>query len=198
MNTAKESISERQTELLVAAGKILSCSGVQALTTKNLAKEMNFSESAIYRHFKSKEDIVIALLSYLANNMEKRYQEIQEKNLAPKKHLVALFSNQFMFFKEHPHFVVAIFSEGLIDGNKRLLEAIKNIMSVTMRFVLPILKKGQQTGAFRDDLEAEDLIQIVMGTFRLQMFKWRMENFTYDIEKKGKKTINNLLKILEK
>ena len=59
-------ISDRQLEIIKAAGKILTTSGVSGLTIKNLAKEMKFSESAIYRHFTSKEEIIIALLEFLA------------------------------------------------------------------------------------------------------------------------------------
>ena len=65
-------ITPRQLEIIEAAGKILTASGVSGLTIKNLAKEMQFSESAIYRHFKSKEEIIIAMLNYLADNIDKR------------------------------------------------------------------------------------------------------------------------------
>jgi TetR/AcrR family fatty acid metabolism transcriptional regulator len=68
-----ETISDRQLEIIEAAGKILTASGVSGLTIKNLAKEMKFSESAIYRHFTSKEEIIIALLEYLAISMDERY-----------------------------------------------------------------------------------------------------------------------------
>ena len=43
-----ETISDRQLEIIEAAGKILTASGVSGLTIKNLAREMKFSESAIY------------------------------------------------------------------------------------------------------------------------------------------------------
>ena len=66
-------ISNRQLEIIAAAGKILTASGVSGLTIKNLAKEMKFSESAIYRHFASKEEIIIAMLEYLAQNIDERY-----------------------------------------------------------------------------------------------------------------------------
>jgi hypothetical protein len=39
-------ISDRQLEIIEAAGKILTASGVSGLTIKNLAMEMKFSESA--------------------------------------------------------------------------------------------------------------------------------------------------------
>jgi AcrR family transcriptional regulator len=51
-------LSERQLEIIEAAGKVITSSGVSGLTIKNLAKEMKFSESAIYRHFTSKEEII--------------------------------------------------------------------------------------------------------------------------------------------
>ena len=68
-----ETISDRQLEIIEAAGKILTAAGISGLTIKNLAKEMKFSESAIYRHFTSKEEIIIALLEYLAQSMDERY-----------------------------------------------------------------------------------------------------------------------------
>ena len=65
-------ITPRQLELIEAASRLLTTSGVNGLTIKNLAKEMNFSESAIYRHFSSKEDIILAMLDYLAENIDEQ------------------------------------------------------------------------------------------------------------------------------
>ena len=52
-------IKTRQLEIITAAGEILSESGISGLTTKKLAAKMGFAESALYRHFKSKENIII-------------------------------------------------------------------------------------------------------------------------------------------
>ncbi len=62
-------IKPRQLEIIEATGKILTQSGINGLTIKRLADEMNFSESAIYRHFESKEDIILTLLKYLTQNI---------------------------------------------------------------------------------------------------------------------------------
>ena len=72
----QEIISDRQIEIIEAAGKILTRSGISGLTIKNLAKEMQFSESAIYRHFTSKEEIIVAMLEYLAHDMDTRYMQV--------------------------------------------------------------------------------------------------------------------------
>ena len=91
-----ETISDRQLEIIEAAGKILTASGISGLTIKNLAKEMKFSESAIYRHFTSKEEIIIALLDYLAQSMDERYSNAIKSEHTPEEKFTLLFQNQFL------------------------------------------------------------------------------------------------------
>lgn len=63
-------ISDRQKEIIEVSSKILLEKGIKSLTTKTVAQEMNFSESAIYRHFKNKEEIIVTMLELLFQNME--------------------------------------------------------------------------------------------------------------------------------
>ena len=191
-------MKERQLEIIEAAGKILTSNGVKGLTIKNLAKEMQFSESAIYRHFTSKEAIIIAMLDYLAENMDHRLAKAVRPNDAPADKLKSLFQIRFDFFKKHPHFVVAVFSDGLMEESGRINEAIFRIMNVMKKHLLPIIKEGQQKKVFTNACSAEELIHIIMGTFRLQKFKWRIANFKFDLKKDGERKMKSLLTLIEK
>lgn len=189
-------ISERQLEIIEAAGKILTASGVSGLTIKNLAKEMKFSESAIYRHFKSKEDIIVAMLEYLAQMMEDRLTRVVQTNDSPKDKFRALFQSQFKFFSERPYFVVAVFSDGLMKGEGRINDAIFKIMAIKMRCLMPLIMEGQQKGVYTNAITGEELLHIVMGAFRLQMFKWRTAKFQFDIIRSGGNLIHSLLTVI--
>ena len=191
MNT---DISERQFEIIEAAGTILTTSGVGGLTIKNLAKEMKFSESAIYRHFTSKEEIIVALLEYLANSIDERFSAMSATDPAEK--FVQMFHEQFRFFKKHPHFVVAVFSDGLMEESKRINETFAKIMVVKMKHLKPVILKGQQKKIFTNAVSTEDLMHIVMGAFRLQMFKWRISNFQSDITRSGDHMIQSILALI--
>jgi TetR/AcrR family transcriptional regulator, fatty acid metabolism regulator protein len=190
-------ITDRQFEIIEAAGKILTTSGVSGLTIKNLAKEMNFSESAIYRHFTSKEEIIVAMLEYLAENMDERYTKALNKDEKPEEKFTTLFKNQFSFFKKNPHFVVAVFSDGLMEESKRINETILKIMQVKTKHLMPVIIEGQQKNIFTKAISTEELINIVLGTFRLQMFKWRISHFQFDIERIGNNTIQSVLKLIK-
>ena len=190
-------ISDRQLEIIEAAGKILTASGISGLTIKNLAKEMKFSESAIYRHFASKEEIIITLLEYLAQSMDERYSHAIKSELTPEEKFTTLFQNQFSFFNKNPHFVVAVFSDGLMEESQRINETISKIMSVKMKHLMPIISEGQQKNIFTNSITSEELIHIVMGTFRLQMYKWRVANFQFDIIRNGENMIQSILRLIK-
>lgn len=190
-------ITSRQFEIIEAAGKILTNSGVSGITIKNLAKEMKFSESAIYRHFTSKEEIIIAMLDYLANNIDDRLTEVISDHQTPEEKFTTLFQSQFTFFKLNPHFVVAVFSDGLLEESQRINETISKIMGVKMKHLMPIIKEGQQNDVFTKSITADELVHIVMGTFRLQMFKWRISNFQLDITLMGNTMLQSLLHLIK-
>jgi TetR/AcrR family transcriptional regulator, fatty acid metabolism regulator protein len=189
-------LSERQLEIVEAAGRILTSSGVSGLTIKNLAKEMKFSESAVYRHFTSKEEIIIAMLTFLAESIDQRLSNITGPS-DPKEKFKEIFKEQFRFFNLHPHFVVAVFSDGLMEETQRINDAILNLINVKMKHLMPVIMEGQLKGVFTNALNSEELTHIIMGAFKLQMFKWRISNFQFDIKQNGETMINSILTLIK-
>lgn len=190
-------ISERQREILESSSRILTTLGVSGLTIKNIAKEMGFSESALYKHFVSKEEIIVALLEYLAQNMNERYSSSIFDGQTTEEKFRTLFQSQFSFFQHNPHFVVAVFSDGLLEENKRINETIMKVISIKMKYLRPIIEEGQQNGVFINSISLDALLHIVIATFRHQMFKWRLANFQFDLQLSGEIIIQSLLTLIK-
>ena len=190
-------ITSRQLEIIESAGKALTVSGVSGLTIKNLAKEMQFSESAIYRHFTSKEEIIIALLEYLAEAMNDRLIKLIDPDNNPEEKFKSIFENLINFFVESPHFVVAVFSDGLIEENKRINQALLKLMNVIIKHLVPVIKEGQQERLFTNAVSTDELMHIVIGTFKLQMFKWRIADFQFDISRAGNNMVQSVLILIK-
>lgn len=189
-------MTTRQLEVIQAAAKILTQSGVSGLTIKNVAREMGFSESALYRHFKSKEHIILTMLHFVLQQVDSAFIFKLNSMFAPEEKLTALFKNQFSFFKKNQHLAVAIFSDGLLEESKRINEMLLTIISTRKKLLEPIIQEGQKRGVFRKDLSANELTHITMGAVRLLMYKWRIRQFQFDIEKQGAKLIGSILKLI--
>lgn len=190
-------IKPRQLEIITAAGKILTDSGVAGLTTKKLAAKMGFAESALYRHFKGKEEIILTMLQYLANDMENRLKSCLLETIEPEQQLKKVFNNQFDFFKKNPYFIVAIFSDGLLEESKAINSELMQIMAVKRKYLLQIIKKGQAEAVFINKLSADDMVHIIMGSFRLHMLQWRMAEFSFDVKVKGNKLMTSILALIK-
>lgn len=193
----KTVLTKRQVEIIQSAGKIMTAKGLSGLTIKNLANQMEFSESAIYRHFKSKEEIIITMLEYLADLMNSSFEKINNSNIEIEEKFKNIFRGQFEFFSDYPYYVSAIFPDALIDESHKINETIFKVMQTKIRHLMPVIEKGQQDGVFVDKVSSDQLIHITMGSFRLLMFKWRINKFQSNIIEEGGKMIVSLLLIIK-
>ena len=158
---------------------------------------MGFAESALYRHFKGKEEIILTMLQYLASDMENRLKSCLLETIEPEQQLKKVFNNQFDFFKKNPYFIVAIFSDGLLEESKAINSELMQIMAVKRKYLLQIIKKGQAEAVFINKLSADDMVHIIMGSFRLHMLQWRMAEFSFDVKVKGNKLMTSILALIK-
>jgi hypothetical protein len=56
--------------------------------------------------------------------------------------------------------------------------------------------QAQAEKIFTQKITAEEMLHIVMGTFRLQMFKWRLADFQFDIKRLGKNMTDTVLTLV--
>ncbi len=193
----QNAISSRQIEIIEASGKILMEKGIKGLTTKNLAAEMGFSESAIYRHFKNKEDIIIVLLDYLRENIKVRLENIVANENTSEENLKRIFASQFSFFKQNPHFVIAILSEGLFDETEKIQNMIMKLIDFKIKLLCQVVERDKQGKEFTQQIITSDLVHIMMGSFRLSMLKWKLSKFQFDIETEGNRAIMNTISLIK-
>ncbi len=189
--------SSRQIDIILAATRLIGSNGVQSLTTKNLAKEMNFSEPALYRHFKNKDEILKSVLIYYKANMKEALAPLLLRENSGLEKLISLFNFQFSHFHNNPTIVLVIFSETSFQHNKELSKAVLEIMSQKKALIQSFIEIGQKDGSIRSDVSPLQLATIIMGSMRLTILQWRLTSFSENLIKLGKslwKTIDVLIK----
>lgn len=171
--------------------------GLKALTTKNLALEMGFSESAIYRHFANKEDIIVSLFEFILANFKQRLDQILELNLSAIERLNQVFDSQCTFFSQNPHFAMAVLADDIYFEGDKVKSELLSIMAYKFNVVEIILQQGIKEGTIRNDIEIAELQHTVIGSFRLLLHKWRLKNFEFDLQLAGKKMMRTLSLLLQ-
>ena len=129
--------------------------------------------------------------------MEERLPPIAAMTeVAPSERLRLLFGNQIEYLAEHPHFLVAIFSDGLLTYSPAIKADMLRIMFLMRSTVLRIIEDGQKNKAFIAHIPAEELTHILMGSFRLLMLQWRIGDFKFDVKIAENQHIENLISLI--
>ena len=190
--------TNRQTEIIDESIKLIAKGGIQELTIKNIANSIGISEPAIYRHFNSKIDILLSILSFFESNAKNLFQKIHSKNISYIKKIESIFLAHYKAFAENPPLATVIFSEEMFINEKVLAEKIFSIMKLHKKEIFEIIKKGQKNGEIRNDIPSEQLSFVILGTLRLTVTRWRLSNFSFDIKKEGRKMWNAIKRLIAK
>lgn len=190
--------TERQIEIIEAATKRIDEYGIQDLTIKTLSSDLNLSEAALYRHFKSKNEILLGLLTYFIENMKERLEVIlSKKNSGPSELLKEIFESQLNTFVKEPSVVSVIFSESIFQFNKELSNTVSSMMQLMQNHIESIVKKGQANETFTKAVGVSTTATIIMGGMRITVLKWKLTGHKSDLIKDGSKVLNGILKMIE-
>ena len=191
--------TERQIEIMEAATIRIDKFGIQELTIKNLASDLNLSEAALYRHFNSKNEILLGLLTYFILEMNERLALIlRDKEKHPSELLKKIFMSQLNTFAQKPAIVGVIFSEGIFQFNKELSDKISTMMSLMQKNINALIVRGQNDGVYGKLLGADTITTIIMGSMRMVVLKWKLSGNKSNLINDGKNVLNGILKMLEK
>ena len=59
----------RQREIIIAARAVIFSRGIENLTVREIAKELNITNAALYKHFKSKNEIISLLIDDIEESL---------------------------------------------------------------------------------------------------------------------------------
>jgi TetR/AcrR family fatty acid metabolism transcriptional regulator len=189
-------LSNRQSEIIQIAIKLIGEGGIQALTIKNLSGEIGIAESAIYRHFKSKAEVLSTLLDYLKSIIISHYDNVYKLNLSSIERIKKMIIGQLKIFAENPPYAIVILSDGLYKNERGLHNKIFELMENAKSTYIKIIDEGKITGEIRKDVTSEQIAFIIMGSARLAINQWSLSDFSFDLQQRGNilfKTLKTLI-----
>jgi len=191
-------LTERQQQIIEESINIIDEKGIQGLTIKNLAKAIGITEPGIYRHFESKTEILLSILNNF-KEMAVMLSEMMETYEATAIEKISfMFSKMLELFSETPSMVSVIFSEEIFKNEEVLKNKIVEILNLHAQTLENIIAKGQSEKNIRKDVDEKSLALMAMGSLRLLVKKWDMNNHNFNLKTEGTKLIAVLSKVLGK
>ncbi|MCG8483073.1 MAG: TetR/AcrR family transcriptional regulator [Clostridia bacterium] len=164
----------RKEKIIITAIDILDKFGLQGLTIKRIAEEQGITEPAIYRQFKGKQDIIMAILDRYAQYDVNIQNTIIEQEMDTNTALIYYAERYAEYYENDRGLSIIMFSFDIYRYNKENMEKMKQILKTRYDFVKGIIEKGQEKKEIDDDISADELTDLFNGIIWSLTYKWNM------------------------
>ena len=163
MRAKKTSTDVRQEQIAVAALELVAERGMKALQVADIARRVGVVPSAIYRHYKSKGDILDTVLQLVGQRLQENVLGVCDETSDALQRLELLLMRHAKLLTTYRAIQSVIFSEEIYGGTSEQRNKAASIVKPYMRAIMRIVSEGQKDGAIRDDLRARTVAVMVMG-----------------------------------
>ncbi len=147
MATGTPMITARQQEIIDHSIGLIARRGIQQLTIRNLAKEIGISDAAIYRHFASKQEILLAVLDVLERETLGRLEPGKgagpgDTVVSARRALAANFRTLFTRLVSAPELSAVIFADEVFLNDEQLAGRVRALMDRMLSAIEHLLARA--------------------------------------------------------
>jgi AcrR family transcriptional regulator len=188
-----ENLLHRKESLILTAIEIIDELGLQGLSTREIAKRQGMSDATLFRHFKSKSELLMAVLDYYSQYDTDIIQSTRLLNLAPKEALSYYFNAYAEYYENYPA-ITAI--REIYDGfssDSELKEKIRTISMERTGFIQQLISDACRDGSLDPKINCENMADIISGMLREICLKWRFSAYSFSLKERVMDSLQMIL-----
>ena len=136
------------------------------ITTAAIAKHMNVTQGALFRHFPSKEAIWEAVMEWVAERLLARIDDSARGIESPLVAMEAMFMSHVEFAAEYPGVPRMVFSELQRAEQTPAKRMVQTLLQRYGNRLLGLIEKGKASGELSAALDAEAAATLFIGTIQ--------------------------------
>lgn len=175
----------RRAQIADAAGRLIVRYGSEHITVRKIANEIGITEGAIYRHFKSKRDILFLMTDMAEDNLLKDISDLYSAKTGAVDTLHETFVRMIKRISGRKGFYFQVIAEIITFGDNELNEKVTELIMKYIKRINNFIAAGVQSGELRKDLDID-----TAGTMYFTMVQglvniWTLSNYSYKLEDKA-------------
>ncbi len=154
----------RREQILDRASELATESGLGQMTMKRIAARVGFSEAAIYRHFATKQALLLGLMDRLEAQLLVPIRAIAEKgDLTPTARLQQIVQHHLSVVLERHGLPIQLLAEASAAGDPALLARMRGLIRGYVEILTRLAKGAVESGHLSSDIDPGVLALWLLG-----------------------------------
>ncbi len=186
-------ILHRKEKLIITTIEIIDELGIQKLSTREIARRQGVSEATLFRHFRTKNDLLHAVLDYYTKFDLDICESIKMKKLKPREAIFYYIDLYTEYYQNYPAITSIMGLSDVLRYEADLADKVKSIFYNRTSFIKELIEQAQESGDIRPDIDSENLAITAYGFYQSLCLKWRFENQGFSLKEKTLEGIEMIL-----
>jgi len=183
----------RRDNIILAAIDIIGESGIQGLSTKEIAAKQGISESLLYKHFNSLDEVLVAVIEYFSRFDAMIINTVLKRDISCKEKILEYTKSFIELYESYPALAAILLNYETLLHYDYTRQIVIEIIKKRTDFVTGVVESGQSTGEIESYYTAQELTDIIMGTIRTMIFRWKASGYDYPLKESMLVTIKKVL-----
>jgi AcrR family transcriptional regulator len=179
-----ESTKVRRGQIVNAAREVIIKYGSEHVTVKRIAKEVGISEATIYRHFKSKRDVLSIMIDDIEDTLISEIKLNSTDSLYTEKTLEGVIMDHISHIIQRKGVSFQVIAEIISLGDKRLNKKVYNVINNYTGHIKDLLAEGVKAGVIRQDIDIEAAATLFFGMTQGLVNTWALSQYSFNIREK--------------
>ncbi|OGF12275.1 MAG: hypothetical protein A2W00_05715 [Candidatus Eisenbacteria bacterium RBG_16_71_46] len=181
MRAVRVETTVRRDQIARAALALIASRGTHALSVAAVARRVGLVPSAIYRHFRSKDEVLDAAIAHVGDLLLGNVAAARAATGVPIERLHVLLGRHLSMIREHGAIPRLIFSDDVYGGHAARKASMLRALRAYLDQVAEIAREGQEQGSVRADLEPDTVALLFMGLVQPAAVLWHLSDGRFDV-----------------
>lgn len=181
--TKRQSTFLRRKQIINSLRKLIIKYGSENVTVRRIAKEIGVSEAAIYKHFKSKKEILGFLVDYIEENLIGDIEKSDHHNNILEL-LENIMRNHLSSMEQRKGVSFLVIAEIISLGDKKLNKKIFDVLNKYIGYIKDILLKGVKAGEIKQDINLDTAAIAFFSMIQGLVSIWYLSDYNFTLEQK--------------
>ncbi len=174
----------RKEYLVMTAIDIIDELGIQGFTTRELARRQSVSEATIFRHYKNKNELLLAVLDYYAQFDADIFQSVRLSDLKPIEAIKYSMMAYAEYYENYPAITAITQLYDVLRYDSDLADKVRKIQHYRTRMLTQLIDTAQIASDIPKQFDSVYIAVLILGFMREIFLNWRLDGYSFPLKER--------------